>query len=150
MAPIPSIFLAIPNDYLPLTVPGHYTQLLCGAPLKVILESLQTVSAPPELIVLDTFTVLGGGLGTLSELKKTVSRSGATLLLVSDLSEPLTARVAQATGAHAAVLGTLQAEAFAQLAEMLLTERASVAPATPHREAVPQPLRRSGYLPVPA
>ena len=152
MAPIPSIFLAIPGNYSPLTVPGHYTQLLYGAPLSVALESLQAAPVPPELVVLDAFTLLESGLGTLVSLKITIAQSGATLLLVSDLSESLTARVAQATGAHAAVFGKLEAEPFARLAELLLSERVGkrAAAATLHKEAVPRPLRRSNYLPVPA
>ena len=146
--PIPSIFLAIPDGYPSLTVPGHYTQLLCSAPASVILESLQTVSAPPELIVLDAFTLFEGGLGTLTLLKTAVAQSGATLLLVSHLNESLTAWVARATGAHAAVLGSFQDEQFSGLAQLLLSERAVAG--APHKEAAPQPSPRSGYLPVPA
>ena len=148
MAPVPSILLAIPGGYPPLSVPGHYTQLLSDAPLALTLTSLQNAPTAPELIVLSADVLFKSGLGVLSALKKAVSQCGATLLLVSELGETLTTWVAQATGAHAAVLGAPQEEQFARLAELLLSERAAAA--TLRKEAAPQPSQHSGYLLVPA
>ena len=148
MAPIPFVLLAIPSSYPPLNVPGHYTQLLSDASPALALKSLQTAPTAPELIVLSADVLFKSGLGVLSGLKKASAQSGATLLLVSELDESLTGWVAQATGAHAAVLEIPQAEAFVRLAELLLSERAAAAAL--RKEAAPQPLRRSNYLPVPA
>ena len=147
MAPVPSILLAIPGGYPPLSVPGHYTQLLRDAPLALTLTSLQNAPTAPELIVLSADVLFKSGLGVLSALKKAVSQCGATLLLVSELGE-MTTWVAQATGAHAAVLGAPQEEQFASLAQLLLSERAAAA--TLRKEAAPQPSQHSGYLLVPA
>ena len=147
MAPVPSILLAIPGGYPPLSVPGHYTQLLSDAPLALTLTSLQNAPTAPELIVLSADALFKSGLGVLSALKKAVSQCGATLLLVSELGE-MTTWVARATGAHAAVLGVPQEEQFARLAELLLSERAAAA--TLRKEAAPQPSQHSGYLLVPA
>ncbi len=148
MAPIPSILLAIPSSYPLLSVPGHYTQLLSDASPAFALTSLQAAQVAPELIVLSADVLFKSGLGVLSALKKAAAQSGATLLLVSELDEPLTTWVARATGAYAAVLGTPQAEAFSQVAELLLSECAAAA--TLRKEAAPQPSPRSNYLPVPA
>ena len=147
MAPVPSILLAIPGGYPPLSVPGHYTQLLSDAPLALTLTSLQNAPTAPELIVLSADVLFKSGLGVLSALKKAVSQCGATLLLVSELGE-MTTWVARATGAHAAVLGVPQEEKFARLAELLLSERAAAA--TLRKEVAPQPSQHSGYLLVPA
>ncbi len=147
---IPSIFLAIPSTYPSLTVPGHYTQLLSGAPVEIVLESLRHVPTVPELVVLDAAELFRSGLGTLVALKKTVAQSGATLLLTSDLSETSTAWVARASGAHAAVLGQLETDAFARLAELLLSERTNAAAAPLRKEAALQPPPHLDYLRVPA
>ncbi len=148
--PIPFVFLAIPSSYPSLSVPGHYTQLLSDAPLALTLKSLQNVPTAPELIVLSADALLKSGLGVLAALKKAVSQCGATLLLVSELGEPLTAWVAYATGAHAAVVGTVGSDSLTQVAELLLSERRDAAAAAPHKEAAPQPSPHLDCLLVPA
>ena len=148
MAPIPFVLLALPGSYPSLSVPGHYIQLLSDVSPALALESLQNAPTAPELVVLSAAALFKSGLGTLSAVKKAASQCGATLLLVSELDKALTAWVAHATGAHAAVLGTPQAEALSGFAALLLSERAAAA--TLRKEAAPQPSQHSNYLRVPA
>ena len=114
--------------------------------LHALLDHLQTARLAPELVVMSGAALLGSRLKTVAALRAALRESGTTALLLSDLSEPLTAFAALAVGAHASVASTVKPEPFANLADLLLSERAAPAvAATLRTTAAPQPSLRSDY-----
>lgn len=134
MCALPSIFLAA--DASIFSTSG-YSVTSVRSPHD-LLGRLHAPAAP-ELVVLDVAALLGSGVGVLTALRTALSLSGATVLLLSDVSTPLTSWAAYAVGAHAAVLGPLGGAPLARLAELLLTEHASTraVAATLRKEAAP-------------
>ena len=114
--------------------------------LHALLDHLQTARQAPQLVVMSGAALLGSRLKTVAALRAAPRENGTTALLLSELSEPLTAFAALAVGAHASVVSTVNPEPFANLADLLLSERgARDVAATPHRAATPQPSPRSDY-----
>ena len=114
--------------------------------LHALLDHLQTAQLAPQLVVMSGASLLGSRLKTVAALRAALKESGTTALLLSDLSEPLTAFAALAVGAHASVSSKVNPEPFANLADLLLSERGTRAvAAAPHTAAAPQPSRRSDY-----
>lgn len=123
---------------------GHV--VVTAEDLQALLEHLQTARLAPQLVVLGATALLGSRLKMVAALRAALRENGTTALLLSDLSEPLTAFAALAVGAHASVSSAAQAEGFANLAELLLSERGARAAAAALRTgATPQPSPRSGY-----
>lgn len=114
--------------------------------LHALLEHLQTAQLTPQLVVLGATALLGSRLKTVAALRAALKESGTTALLLSDLSEPLTAFAALAVGAHASASSAVDPEPFANLADLLLSERgARAVAATLRTGAAPQPSPRSDY-----
>ena len=114
--------------------------------LHALLDHLQTARQAPQLVVMSGAALLGSRLKTVAALRAALRENGTTALLLSDLSEPLTAFAALAVGAHASVSSTVNPEPFANLADLLLSEReARAVAATLRTAAAPQPSPRSDY-----
>lgn len=114
--------------------------------LHALLEHLQTARLAPQLVVLSATALLGSRLNTVAALRAALRENGTTALLLSDTSASLTAFAALAVGAHASVGSAAEPEPFANLADLLLSERADrAADAALRRAAAPQPSRRSDY-----
>lgn len=123
---------------------GHV--VVTAEDLHALLEHLQTARQAPELVVLSATALLGSRLKTVAALRAALRENVTTALLLSDPSEPLTAFAALAVGAHASVESTAKPEPFANLVDLLLSERASrVADADLRKAAAPQPSPRSDY-----
>ena len=117
--------------------------------LHALLDHLQIARQAPQLVVMSATALLGSRLKTVAALRAALRENRTTALLLSDLSEPLTAFAALAVGAHASASSTVNPEPFANLADLLLSEReVPAAAATLRRAAAPQPSLRSDYPPA--